>query len=165
MKILLYAPRDFNNLCVLVRTLECFGITRCAVYDPHQLVRERYGRSYARRLRILSAGAVPRVALERVEDPVARIRSHVGRSLATVPAGPAESLRDFRYASDDLLVLGAETGGLPDEVLAACTHRLSIPQAGVTQSLNLAVAAGVLVWEWRRQQASDAFTHGAPDPD
>ena len=163
MNILLYAPRDFSNLCVLVRTLECFGVNRCAVYDPHHLVRERYGRSYTRRLRILSAGAFPRVALEREEDPVARIRRHVGRSLATVPAGPAESLRDFRFAPDDLLVLGAETAGLPDEVQRACTHRLTIPQSGVTQSLNLAVAAGVLVWEWRRQQASPPSARG-PGP-
>jgi tRNA (cytidine/uridine-2'-O-)-methyltransferase len=154
MNILLHAPRDFNNLCVLVRTLECFGVTRCAVYDPHQLVRERYGRSYARRLQIVSAGAFPRVALQRVEDSAAFIQGHTGRSLATVPAGPAESLCDFRFAGNDLLVLGAETAGLPAEVLAVCTHRLTIPQAGVTQSLNLAVAAGVFLWEWRRQQAS-----------
>ena len=93
MNILLHAPRDFNNLCVLVRTLECFGITRCAVYDPHQLVRERYGRSYAKRLRIVSAGAFPRVALQRGGAGVGRAGAAPAGRGAAVAHGRADGPR------------------------------------------------------------------------
>jgi hypothetical protein len=36
-----YAPEQFENLCVLARTLEVFGFARCYVFDPHRIMRER----------------------------------------------------------------------------------------------------------------------------
>jgi hypothetical protein len=52
--VLVYAPEDFNNVCVLARTLEVLGVGSCFVYDPHRLSRARYGKSHARRLRTTS---------------------------------------------------------------------------------------------------------------
>ena len=49
--VFLHAPRDFNNVCVIARTLEVFGYRACVVFDPHRIIRERYGKSYSRRLR------------------------------------------------------------------------------------------------------------------
>ena len=43
-QVLLHAPRDFSNICVLARTLEIFGYRECYVFDPHHVVRERYGK-------------------------------------------------------------------------------------------------------------------------
>ena len=58
-----------------------------------------------------------------------------------------------RYEPGDHLVFGAETRGLPDEVLARYGERvLSIPMpAGKVRSLNLATAVGVVVYEALRQ--------------
>jgi tRNA G18 (ribose-2'-O)-methylase SpoU len=39
-------------------------------------------------------------------------------------------------------------------VIEACDVRLTIPQRGVTQSLNLCVASGIIVAEWFRQTLS-----------
>lgn len=49
-----------------------------------------------------------------------------------------------------LLMMGNEQQGLPDELAAAC-DRLRIPQAGRADSLNLAVATGVVLYEIRRK--------------
>ncbi len=152
MNVLLHAPSDFSNLCVMIRTLECFGMRECAVFDPHKMIRERYGKSYGRRLRSVSAGAFARIQFTVIEDTESFIRSSTGRAIATVTAAPSQSLYDFRFEDDDLLVFGSEASGLPDAVVAACDHRITIPQTGVTQSLNLCVAAGIIVSEWSRQR-------------
>jgi RNA methyltransferase, TrmH family len=49
------------------------------------------------------------------------------------------------------ILLGSEGSGLPDDLLAAGDLRLRIPMTGTAESLNLAVAAGILLYEtWRR---------------
>jgi TrmH family RNA methyltransferase len=49
------------------------------------------------------------------------------------------------------ILLGSEGSGLPDELLAAADLRVAIPMTGTAESLNLAVAAGVLLYEVRRR--------------
>jgi tRNA (cytidine/uridine-2'-O-)-methyltransferase len=153
MQVLVHAPEDFNNLCVLARTLEVLGISRCFVHDPHRLVRPRYGKSYSRRLRAVSAGAFFRVEFVPVADSVEFVRSFPGRAVATVPDQSAVGLYGFAFGPDDLLVFGSEGAGLPADVVAACGVRLTIPQRGVTQSLNLCVASGIILAECFRQSA------------
>jgi tRNA G18 (ribose-2'-O)-methylase SpoU len=154
LEVFLYAPEQFENLCVLARTLEVFGFRRCYVYDPHRLVRERYGKSYAQRLRTVSAGAFQRIEWQRVVGEIPEfLRAHAGRRIATVPRQSATSLHQFRFRRADLLLIGAEGGGLTPDILRECQEQVTIPQAGVTESLNLAVASGIVIAEWRRQEA------------
>jgi TrmH family RNA methyltransferase len=51
-------------------------------------------------------------------------------------------------------VLGSEREGLPEEVLAACAASATIPLAGRAESLNVAMAGTIALYEWRR-------SHGA----
>lgn len=60
---------------------------------------------------------------------------------------------DPRYASDDVLVFGAETRGLPDAILAAFPQdrRIRLPMRPGNRSLNLSNAVAVMVFEaWRQ---------------
>lgn len=151
MRVLVYAPEDFNNLCVLTRTLETLGIYSCHIFDPHRLVRPRYGKSYSRKLKAVSAGSFFRIEFVPVEAPLDFIDGYAGRTVATVPAQAAASLYEFGFRPDDLLVFGSEGRGLPAAAIAACDVQLTIPQRGLTQSLNLSVASGIILSEWFRQ--------------
>lgn len=153
MEVFVYAPEHFENLCVLARTLEVFGFERCHVFDPRRVVRARYGKSYGQKLRTVSAGAFFKVSWLRVEhDPLSFLREHGGRRVATVPAQNAISLHRFHFRQSDLLVIGAERSGLPEAVLTECHARVTIPQVGVTESLNVAVASGIFLAEFKRQE-------------
>jgi RNA methyltransferase, TrmH family len=60
---------------------------------------------------------------------------------------------DYRRVESDqptLLVMGNEQAGLTDEMAAACDARVKIPMVGRADSLNLAVATGVMLYELRR---------------
>lgn len=56
-----------------------------------------------------------------------------------------------RYRPPLAILLGSEGAGLPADVLAQADERIRIPMTGTPESLNLAVAAGVMLYEVRRQ--------------
>jgi tRNA G18 (ribose-2'-O)-methylase SpoU len=149
--VFLHAPADFHNLCLLARTMEVLGQRECHVFDPHRLVRERYGKVRTRELRAVSAGAFEKIRWSRVEHPAAFLSAHQGRVVATVLDGAAVPLSEHRFAATDLLLFGSERDGLPPEVVQASSVAVTIPVCGVTQSLNLAVAFGIVLFERQRQ--------------
>lgn len=151
MDVLLDSPQDFGNLCLLSRTLEVLGVQRCYVHDPHRLIRSRYGKSRTRRINAISAGAFFRVAFERVEEPEALLAALTSRKVATVPDQRATPLPGFTFHPDDTIVFGTEGRGIRPEMLALCDERVTIPQRGVTDSLNLAVSVGIVLFEFFRQ--------------
>ena len=101
----------------------------------------------------------PWVKLQRHPDWEA-FRAHQlaqgGRLLALSRNG-SKPYTQLRYRSDDWLLFGRETSGLPAEVVAQADGCLAIPMPGAIEhgggvrSLNLATAAGVVLFEALRQ--------------
>jgi tRNA (cytidine/uridine-2'-O-)-methyltransferase len=55
------------------------------------------------------------------------------------------------FQPGDILLFGRESAGVPDAVHAAADSRVAIPLAGGARSLNVAVSAGIALWEALRQ--------------
>ena len=68
------------------------------------------------------------------------------RLIALSTRGPAR-LHDFTFHADDVLLLGRESAGLPDPVLAEADGVLRIPIRPGNRSLNVAVAAAIALAE------------------
>jgi RNA methyltransferase, TrmH family len=92
-----------------------------------------------------SMGAVFRVPLTGFDEPA-------GRRIALVPSGGIP-LPELYTEGEVVLVLGAEREGLPPEVLEACAEQASIPQPGGGDSLNVAVAGAIALYEVARNSA------------
>lgn len=152
LNILYYHPQDFNNICMIARTLDVLGLHSCYVYDPRRLIRERYGRSNTQRIIRISAGAYSHIRFIQVTEPASFLQSFPHRKIATVATGDAIPLPQMKFQADDLLVFGSEARGLPDSIRSLCDAAVTIPQQGATQSLNLAVATGIILYECLRQQ-------------
>jgi RNA methyltransferase, TrmH family len=126
---------DPGNVGTLIRTADAFGAgialsAGCA--DP----------TAPKALRA-SAGAIFRVPLARFEDaprPWVGLAAHDGPSLAQVPIGEAATF-----------VLGAEREGLSPDVLDRCDVRATIPLAPESESLNVAAAGAIALYEARRR--------------
>lgn len=58
---------------------------------------------------------------------------------------------DFEFSSDDLLMVGRESAGVPDEVAQQCDALVTIPMVPEARSLNVAVAASIVMGEARRR--------------
>ena len=63
----------------------------------------------------------------------------------------ATSYLDFAYRPDDILLLGRESAGVPDEVAAACDAKVMIPMKAGVRSLNVSQAACIVLSEALRQ--------------
>jgi len=58
---------------------------------------------------------------------------------------------DFSFRTDDVLLLGRESAGVPDDVHHACDARITIPMAAGLRSLNVAIAGAMALTEALRQ--------------
>jgi len=74
-----------------------------------------------------------------------------GVTVVTTSARAGQIFWDASYPRPLALLLGAEGAGLPSEVLARGDRQVQIPMSGTAESLNLAVAAGLLLYEVNRQ--------------
>jgi TrmH family RNA methyltransferase len=90
-----------------------------------------------------SAGAVFRVPLVRLDDAP-------GRRVALVAHG-GTPLHELDLAGETTFVLGAEREGLPEDVLAASDHVGTIALTGAAESLNVAVAGAIALYERSRR--------------
>jgi len=93
-----------------------------------------------------SMGAVFRV-------PTCAFDEAPGRRIALVPRG-GTPLPELELGRPVTFVVGAEREGLPREVLERCDERASIPQRGDAESLNVAMAATVALYELARRSRS-----------
>lgn len=59
----------------------------------------------------------------------------------------SENYRDIQYRRDMMLVMGSERQGLPQELGSLCNEVVALPMLGSCDSLNLAVATGVILYE------------------
>jgi TrmH family RNA methyltransferase len=91
-----------------------------------------------------SVGAVFRV-------PTARFDDAPGRRVALVAHG-GRPLPELDSVDGTTFVLGAEREGLPDDVVAACDETATIPLQSEADSLNVAIAGSIALYEWRRSR-------------
>ena len=89
-----------------------------------------------------SMGSLFRVPVSGFDEPT-------GKRVALVPSGGIP-LPELGSGAEVVLVLGAEREGLPAEVLERCDERASIPQPGGGDSLNVATAGAIALYELAR---------------
>jgi TrmH family RNA methyltransferase len=151
--------KEPGNLGALLRAAEAAGASGVlALRGGADVFREKAVRGAAGssfRLPVRS-GVAPEQAL----DLVARhdLRLYV-----------ADGEGDVDYLDADLrrpcaVVLGGEGEGVPPSLIAAAAARLRVPMRGAVESLNVAVAAGVILYEARRQRRDQAPAGQGLDP-
>ena len=90
-------------------------------------------------------------------------RHGAGSRLLLLTTAGERCYLDQHYRADDILLLGRESAGVPDEVHASADARLVIPMAGGLRSLNVAMAAAMVLGEALRQTAGFAAVASRPD--
>jgi 23S rRNA (guanosine2251-2'-O)-methyltransferase len=103
-----------------------------------------------------SSGAVNYIPIIQVDDILTaaiRVQS-LGLQLVAADSNATDTVWHAPLNCPTALVLGSEAHGVRADVLKLCDHRVSIPMLGQVTSLNVAVAAGILLYEIRRQQLS-----------
>ncbi len=146
--LVLDGVQDPHNLGACLRTAEAAGVV--AVIVP----RDRAAGLTAT-VRKVAAGAADLVPLIQVVNLARSLRWLKERGLWLV--GADDSAGNALYAADltgpVALVMGAESSGLRRLTRETCDTLVRIPMAGVVESLNVSVAAGILLFEAVRQRS------------
>lgn len=141
----LESVRDPGNLGTIIRTVDALGASGVILIgdtvDPFSLeaVRATMGSLFHVKLVKMSADAF-----------LALRRGWGGRVTGT----HLSATLDCRKLAADrpaILLMGGEQAGLSERLAAACDDLVKIPMAGAADSLNLAVATGIMLYEMKRQ--------------
>jgi tRNA (cytidine/uridine-2'-O-)-methyltransferase len=84
-------------------------------------------------------------------------RQAEGRRLVLLTTKSSQSAYDAQFAEGDILLLGRESAGVPDEVAERADLRIRIPMQPGLRSINVALAGAMILGEAMRQTAR--FTH------
>ena len=141
--------RDPGNLGTIIRTADAVGVRHIILVgdttDPFALETVR-----------ATMGSVFALPLHRASEAefITWRKSFQGLVTGTHLKGSVD-YRTVDYAGKPvLLLMGNEQAGLTDALASACDRLIRIPQAGRADSLNLAVATGVALYEIRRHALS-----------
>lgn len=157
--LLAAAPRPFLLAAVEgIASAENLGaiVRDCAAFGAHVLlVGETCGSPFQRRAVSGSMGTIfeqPVVQVENLGLTLRALRARGVRCLAAHPRPGAKQLATVDLRGDCCLVFGAEGPGLTNEILEACDAAVEIPMPSHMNSLNVAAAAAVFLYEATRQR-------------
>jgi 23S rRNA (guanosine2251-2'-O)-methyltransferase len=139
---------DPHNAGAIVRSAECAGAT--AVVIP-----ERRAAGVNATVRKTAAGATAHLPIARVANVAGALRAMKRANVWVAGAALGDDAQlyttaDFRR--DLAIVIGAEGPGISQVVRKECDYLVRIPVYGEVGALNASVAAGVLLYEVRRQR-------------
>jgi tRNA (cytidine/uridine-2'-O-)-methyltransferase len=146
IRLALYQPDIPQNAGSVFRLGACLGV-------PVALIEPAGFDASDRRLKRAGLDYLPYVTIER-HACFAAFEAWRGAAgarlvLATTRADLAHTA--FRFSPSDVILLGRESAGVPEEVHAAADARIAIPLRPGLRSLNVAVAAGMILGEALRQ--------------
>jgi tRNA (cytidine/uridine-2'-O-)-methyltransferase len=161
VRLALFEPDIPQNTGTLLRAAACLAVP-VDVIEPCGFVFSD------RRLRRAGLDYLGRVALTRHVSwqafRAARATAPAGRLVLLTTRAPVPYTR-FQFQAGDVLLVGRESAGVPEEVAHAADARVRVPMAPGTRSLNVAIAAVMVLGEALRQlDGFPAAGTGAGEP-
>ena len=138
--------QDPTNLGSILRSAAAFGIDAV-------LLGQQCSDPFSRRVLRVSMGATLKLPLVESNDLAAdldRLRSEFQFERIATVLDDAEVLEDALRADRIAILIGNEAHGLPDEISQVCERRVTIPMQLGTDSLNAAVASGIMLHHFLR---------------
>ncbi|MBN2862547.1 MAG: RNA methyltransferase, partial [Bacteroidales bacterium] len=150
--IILDNIRSNSNVGSVFRTADAF-LTECIYLCGIT------GRPPHREIHKTALGATESVAWKYCShtlDAISELKLQGYRIVGIEQAEGSVSLNEFRVTEGlrYALVFGHEVNGIDQEVLNECDDVVEIPQFGTKHSFNIAVSAGIVLWELNRQKKS-----------
>lgn len=144
--IMLCSLQDAGNVGTIIRTADAVGIDAvimadcCDVYNP-KAVRASMGALFR----------VPVIAAD-FDAAMTAFKEHNTETFAAVVDENADEIRKCDFSHGCAVLVGNEGNGLTQQQAEACGHKMTIRMAGHANSLNAAMAAGIIMWEMLRRE-------------
>jgi len=148
MRLSLYQPEIPQNVGTLIRLGACVGVP-IDIIEPTGFVwsdkhLKRAGMDY-----------VDLANVERIESWQVYKNLRPAQRIVLIDTKAEQAFWDFSFRPDDILMLGKESSGVPDEVFEEISNRVRIPMLPERRSLNMAIAGAMVLAESLRQAHRD----------
>lgn len=140
--------RSGLNVGSIFRTCDALGVknlilTGITPKPPHREIHKT------------AIGATESVDWQYEHDPVIAVQSLRQEGFSIVPVEQTDasvSLEQFAVSTEEkyALIFGNEVEGVSDPVIESCNQSIEIPQHGTKHSFNVAVSAGIVLWEFAK---------------
>lgn len=151
---------DPHNVSAIYRSCDAFGVSRVHLHYTNTPFPELGRKS--------SASArkwVETIRHRDSEDLFAALAAGGFQILATTFTPEARPLRTWDFLRPTAIILGNEHDGVQEELVRGSDGQLHIPMHGMIQSLNVSVAAAVILAEAARQREENGFYARTPGAD
>ena len=143
-KIALYEPDIPQNTAAIIRTCVCLGAD-LEIIEPCGF--------------LLSDKRFKRVVMDYMDEKLIKFyrsseeffKSKEGQRVILLTTKSAEPYTEFNFESNDTLLFGRESAGVPSDVHNSIKHRLNIPMMSNKRSLNIASSVAIVLSENLRQ--------------
>ncbi len=146
--VILHNIRSAHNVGSIFRTADGAGVTKIFLvgYTPHPI--DRFGRvqEEIKKTSLGATASIPWEVYESIEPLLALLRAAGCVLVAVEQHERAISYRTYNPQGDVAYILGNEVEGVPPEVCAFVDVVVEIPMAGMKESLNVSVAAGIVLF-------------------
>jgi len=135
-----------HNLSAIMRTCDAVGI-----HNMHAVTRERFIKT----VKDVTQGTGKWVNVQihpDLNDAVTHIKANKMQVLAAHLSNTATDFRKIDYTQPTAVMLGTELHGVSDEGLEMADQHVVIPMLGMIDSLNVSVAAAMILFEAQRQR-------------
>lgn len=135
-----------HNIAAVLRTCDAVGVHRVHAVSPGGEIRRHH---------MVSGGSrrwVDLVVHSNAEQALTALREAGWRLIAAHPGESSRDYRDVDYTDKLAVLLGAELDGLTPHLVKAADETIAIPMEGMVASLNVSVAAALILYEAQRQR-------------
>lgn len=149
--IILDDIQDPGNLGTILRTIDSVGLKQVILsnestdaYSP-KVVRSTMGAIF--RINIIES--------EDLQETVKKLKKNKFKITAT-SLDANNSIFDYKF-SKSVLIVGNESKGISEEIFNLADEKIKIPMVGKTESLNVSVATGIILYEYVKQKIKNKF--------
>ena len=143
-KIALYEPDIPQNTAAIIRTCACLGAD-LEIIEPCGFL---FG---DKRFKRVVMDYMDEKLIKFYQNSEEFFKSKKGQRIILLTTKSAESYAKFKFESNDTLLFGRESAGVPDQVHNSIKYRLKIPMINDKRSLNIASSVAIILSENLRQ--------------
>ncbi|MCX7343466.1 MAG: tRNA (cytidine(34)-2'-O)-methyltransferase [Proteobacteria bacterium] len=142
MRLALYQPEIPQNVGTLIRLGACLGVPIDVIEPTGFLWSDKH----------LKRSGLDYMCMANVERVLSwEIYQQRQQRIILIDTKAEINFWDFEFKADDVLMLGKESSGVPDNVFGSIQNRVKIPMLPDRRSLNMAIAGAMVLTEALRQ--------------
>tara|TARA_Y100000748_G_scaffold262754_1_gene231313 strand:+ start:810 stop:1253 length:444 start_codon:yes stop_codon:yes gene_type:complete len=144
MRLALFQPDIPQNTGAMIRICACFGVGLDIIHPTGYIFNEK-------NIKQAALDYVESVSLTEHDSWELFLENNKDKRIILLSTKGKVNYTKFDFKKDDYLLVGRESAGVPDKVFNSVHEVITIPMSKNSRSLNVAVSAGIVIAESRRQ--------------